>query len=302
MFFSGYESFLGMSIASFFFGATLGIDNPTRNSFIPELIKKEHIGSGIALNGAMVMSAQAIGPFVAGCFLIFFSAGWAFALSGVTTLAVVLTLPHMKVKPIEKKPQEHPVKTFLLGIKYTFYSEPKIRLCAILAGLIGAFGFSYRGILPTLAKEVYKSGPEVVGYLAFAAGCGSLAGAVFVSSKSKNLKFKKLIILGCFTSGISFIVFSTTSNLIIGMALLFLAGLGFTLSFSTLRAVSQIESTPEMRGRVTGLTMMLFFGGVSVGNFMAGLIAKSFGCSASMASCGISFLILAFFIFVFKGK
>ena len=295
MYFCHWESVTAMIAINILLGITLGIDNPTRNSMIPDLIKKENIISGIALNGAMVMSAQAIGPGVAACFLIFLNAGWAFVASAFAPLAVVATLPFMQIRRSNKKLEEHPVKTFFDGVKYTFYSAPIIRMCVIICGFAGMLGFSYRAVLPGIAKEVYKAGPEIVGYLAFWAGMGSFAGAVTASAIQKILQshVRRIVIIGCVVSGIGFIVFSATSQLWLASTFLFLAGFGFTLTSSTVRGASQIVAAPEMRGRVTGLTMAIFFGGIALGNFTSGLIAKSFGCPISMAVCGISFLILS---------
>jgi len=304
MFFCHCESVARMIVVNILLGISLGIDNPTRNSLIPDLIKKENIVSGIALNGAMVMSAQAIGPGLAACFLVCLNAGWAFIASGLAPLAVVLTLPFMRPMRTNKKLEEHPVKTFFAGMKYTFCSDPLIRLCVIICGFAGMLGFSYRAVLPGIAKEVYKAGPEIVGWLAFFAGVGSFAGAVFISwfSKVAHLHVRRLVVIGCTAAGTGFVVFAATSQLWLGSAFLFLAGFGFTMTSSAVRSVSQTVAEPQMRGRVTGLTMAIFFGGIAIGNFASGLIAESFGCPASMAICGISFLILAFLIFVVKRK
>ena len=299
MFFTGCETLWGIIVVNLFFGIMLGVDNPTRNSFIPDLVSKENIGSGIALNGAMIMMAQVIGPGIAGGLFALVGIGWTYVASGFTTAAVILTLPFMRPVYGYKKSTEHPFKMFWQGLKYTF-SQPTIRLCVILAGLIGTFSFSYRAVLPVITKEVYASGPEVMSMLAFAAGLGSFTGSVLVSANSKKLRFRLQVVGGSLIAGSATLAFAMVSVPIFGMALLFLAGMGFSLGFATVRAISQIVSEPAMRGRVTGLTVMLFFGGMSVGNFTTGCLAKAFGCPAAMATCGITFLTLASMMFVMK--
>ncbi|MGA2417624.1 MAG: MFS transporter [Candidatus Staskawiczbacteria bacterium] len=163
-------------------------------------------------------------------------------------------------------------------------------------------GLSYRAVLPGLAKEVYRAGPEIMGWLALAAGLGALTGAALISALSKNLRLRRLIIVGCVTAGISLMVFATASRLYLGIPFLFLAGLGYTMTTATSRAVSQVISDPAMRGRVTGLTMAAYFGGMALGNFVTGRVAESFGCPASMAICGVSFLMLAFSMFALRGR
>ena len=311
MYFCDCESVTGMIVVSMLLGLELGIDNPTRNSLIPDLIKEENFGSGISLNGAMVMATQAIGPSIAALLLIYLNAGWAFVASAFAPLAVVITLPFMQIRRTNKKLEEHPVKTFFAGVKYTFCSAPVLRTCVIICGLAGMLGFSYRALLPGIAKEVYKGGPEVVGWFAFWTGLGAFIGAVTASRFSKILRLhvQRFIIIACaaagvgFTAtGIGFIVFSNAVQYSFGAIFLTLAGFGFTLASSTVRSASQIVSAPEMRGRVTGISMATLFGGIAIGNFAAGLVAKSFGCPIAMTICGISFLLIVVFMLVKSKK
>jgi MFS family permease len=305
--FSKHESLGSMVAINCLFGIIMAIDGPTRNSFIPDLIEnhtiseaelKEKIGSGTALNGAMVMTAMMLGPGFAGSLLGRVGVGWTFIASSLATLGVMATLPLMRIVHVHKKPQEHPIRMFWLGVKYTV-ADPVIRLCVVLAGLIGMFGFSYRALLPVITKEVYKAGMGTMGNLMLAAGFGSLIGSVLVSANSKNLPFNRLVIGGTLMAGISLILFAMTSILSLGMFLLFLAGIGFTLSFSTVRAKSQIVSEKKLRGRVTGFTMMLFFMGMSIGNLSVGFLAKKFGCPAALTTSGIAFLVLSASMFMF---
>lgn len=306
--FSGHESLSLLVAINCLFGMIMAIDGPTRNSFIPDLLENdttsgteliEKIGSGVALNGAMVMTAMMLGPGVAGSLLGLVGVGWTFVASSIATLGVMVTLPMMRIAHKHKKPQEHPIHMFWLGIKYTV-ADPVIRLCVVLAGLIGMFGFSYRALLPVITKEVYKSGMGTMGNLMFAAGFGALIGSVLVSANSKKLPFNKLVIGGTLVAGVSLILFSTTSALPLGMFLLFLAGIGFTLSFSTVRAKSQIVSEQRLRGRVTGFTMMLFFMGMSLGNLSVGFLAKQYGCPTALLTSGIAFLVLSASMFMFR--
>ena len=300
MFFCECETLARIIAINFFFGVMLGVDNPARNSFIPDLVSEENIRSGISLNGAMVMMAQVVGPGIAGGMLSMIGVGWTFVVSGLTCSAVIITMSMMRIIPSYKKAEEHPFKMFWHGLKYTFL-QPTIRLCVSLGGIIGMFSFSYRAVLPVITKEIYSAGPEMMSFLAFSAGLGSFTGAV-LAQISKKLRFRLQVFGGALIAGLALLAFSAVSSPVIGAALLFLTGLGFSLGFATVRAVSQVVSKPVMRGRVTGFTMMLFFGGVSIGSFATGCLAKSFGCPAALATCGIVFLMLTSVMSVFKVK
>ncbi|MGD0576813.1 MAG: MFS transporter, partial [Candidatus Staskawiczbacteria bacterium] len=158
MFFCHCETVAGMIVISLIFGAMIGIDNPARHSLAPELVKKENIGSAVAISAMTVMLAQTIGPGFGGWLLGHVNAGWAFVISGITPFAVIVTLPFMRPNRPKKCPE-----ALGIGFRYVF-SEPTIRLCAILIGLISFLGFSCRSITPA-AADMYKSGAWGIGCL-----------------------------------------------------------------------------------------------------------------------------------------
>jgi predicted MFS family arabinose efflux permease len=100
------------------------------------------------------------------------------------------------------------------------------------------------------------------------------------------------VITGSIMTGTSLILFSLTSNIILGIVFLFFAGAGFTLSSSTVRAELQVIVEDKMRGRAIGLAMMAFFAGMALGNSLEGILAKQFGPSVAISSNGIALLVL----------
>ena len=278
-------------LLSFMLGVINAVDGPTRNSLIPEIVRKEEIASGAALSSAMITLSQAFGPALAGLLIPIVGIGWTFILNGVSFLAAIITFAMMIIENKSKKHIEHPLKMFWAGIKYSV-SEPRIRLCVILTGLIGMFGFSYRAILPIVTTEVFKAGPRLLGFLTAAIGAGACVGAIIVSAKSKKVPFNLFVITGSLLTGTSLILFSLNSNVILGMVFLFFAGAGFTLSGSTVRAELQVIMEEKMRGRTIGIAMMSFFAGMATGNLLEGILTKQFGSSIAISSNGIALLII----------
>jgi len=290
-----------VALLSFTLGVINATDGPTRNSFITEIVRKDEIGSGSALNASMITAAQAFGPALASLLIPLVGIGWTFILNGFSFLAVIITLSMMAVENKAKKHIEHPIKMFWSGIKYTI-SEPRIRLCVVLTGLIGMLGFSYRAILPVVTAEVFRAGPQVLGYLTAVVGLGACTGSIVVSAKSKKMPFDLFVVSGSIITGIALILFSANSDLVYGLILLFMAGAGFALSFSTVRAEAQVITEEKMRGRVTGITMMSFFAGMALGNSLDGILAKSLGCGIAVGSNGIALLVLAAIVIISSRK
>jgi len=60
------------------------------------------------------------------------------------------------------------------------------------------------------------------------------------------------------------------------------------LTFTTAaNASTQLNTAPEMRGRVMGLYMLVFLGGTPLGSPLAGWLAAVFGARLSMVAGGV---------------
>jgi len=86
------------------------LDNPTRQSFISEIVGARHITNAISLNSAVFTGARVIGPAVAGLLIAAVGTGWCFIYNGFSYFPVVIGLMLMRpaelhrTKPLLKAP------------------------------------------------------------------------------------------------------------------------------------------------------------------------------------------------------
>ena len=78
-------------------GVVNAIDNPTRQSFVIEMVGKEDLPSAIGFNSSMFHTARIIGPGVAGALLATVGEAWCFTLNGLSFLAVIACLALMRL-------------------------------------------------------------------------------------------------------------------------------------------------------------------------------------------------------------
>lgn len=281
-----------IGVLAFMLGVINAVDISTRQSFVTEIVDTEHIRSAATLNGALQTAAQVIGPGLGGFLIAYFGTGWTFIINGLTFIPVWIFLVMINYRHIIDEGMEHPIKMFISGISYTL-TNSKILLCVLLAGFIPMFGYSFRAILPVITTDIFKGGPEILGYLGSAAGVGSCLGALIISTESKSkFPFNVYIVSGSLITGIALVLFSFVSNLYLGLLLLFLAGVGFTVSYSMARAEFQTVTESRMRGRVGGILVMFFFLGMAVGNYLAGFLAENWGTGVALRINGSLLLII----------
>jgi MFS family permease len=96
------------------------------------------------------------------------------------------------------------------------------------------------------------------------------------------------------------LAFSLTRNFCLALALLFAAGFGMLLFFSTSNTVLQTIVPDEMRGRVMGVWSLVFGAMIPLGSLEAGALAHWLGTPFALAFgaivCAVSALVTLFVI------
>ena len=73
-------------------GIATAFDNPARRSFVVEIVPEADMTNAVSLNSALMTGARVVGPALAGLLVTTVGFGWAFALDGVSYLAVLVAL------------------------------------------------------------------------------------------------------------------------------------------------------------------------------------------------------------------
>src|SRR5687768_558401 len=95
--FAGMVEVWHILILAFCLGTTNAVDAPTRQTFVMEIVGRESLQSGIALNSVVNSIARVLGPVAAGVALVAFGPAWCFTLNGISFIAVIISLWMMQV-------------------------------------------------------------------------------------------------------------------------------------------------------------------------------------------------------------
>jgi predicted MFS family arabinose efflux permease len=243
---------------------------------VPELVTKEQLSSGIALNAAIYNSARVIGPGLAGFLIALVGTGGAFILNGFSFIAVVIALLMMRVPLYVSKRQLHPLAAIKEGVSYSF-SHPMVASLLIFTGVTSVFGWSYGTMMPVIAQNVFHLGAAGLGYLFAINGLGSLLATIGVSVLANKLSPIAVIVGGNTFFAMTLYLFTLTNNLALASFLLFLSGFGLILQFATMNTVLQNVITNEVRGRVMSIYTLMFLGLAPIGNLQIGWLSEKFG-------------------------
>ena len=279
-------------------GVVNAFDAPARQSFIVEMVGREHLVNGIAMNSIMFNGARVVGPALGGALLAVVGAGWCFLFNGVSFLAVIAGLMAMRV-PKFVPPERRNSSWQLLkeGLHYTSLHK-ELAAIIVLASVWGIFGGSYGSLLPAFVDQVYHAGAEGYGLLNAAIGLGAMGGGFIIAQFVDRARRGTWLFFANQSFSILLLLFAFNQN----FPLALVAGVGLGLSFmiqnTNMNSLLQTRVEDAMRGRVLSLYTLAFFGLSPIGSLLAGSLAQEWSLSGTVGLFAAITLVGSIIIFV----
>jgi MFS family permease len=275
-------------------GLIRGFEIPFRQAFIVDMLDDPRdLPNAIALNSFLVNGARLIGPSLAGFLVGWFGEGICFLVNAVSFLAVVAALVAMRLRPRPLRAHAtHPLRDLKEGFLYVSRSAP-IRTVLLLVGLVSLVAVPYTVLLPVFAREVLGGGPHTMGFLISAVGIGAIGGAAFLASRRSVLGIPALIAASSTLFGAGLVAFSLSTNLLLSIGLLAVAGFGMMVQMASSNTLLQTIVDEDKRGRLMSFHTMAFMGMVPFGSLIAGGLASALGAPGAVLVCGLACVLAA---------
>ncbi len=260
-------------------GVVNAFDIPVRQSFVVEMVAhRDDLGNAIALNSSMVNGARLIGPTVAGLLVASVGEGICFLLNSASYLAVLLALAAMRIEPraASAKPGRHVLHELKEGFVYSFGFAP-IRSILLLVALMSLTGMPYTILVPVFAKDILHGGAHTFGFLMTAAGCGALAGTVYLASRGTVLGLGRLIVTSTVFFAVGVAGFALSETLWLSLLSLVVAGYGAMTLVASCNTILQTILEEDKRGRVMSFFTVAFMGMAPFGSLGAGAMTRMIG-------------------------
>lgn len=280
---------------SVFLGLVSGVDIPTRQAFLVEMVTgREDLANAIALNSSVFNAARLVGPAVAGLMIGLVGEGMVFLLNGVSYVAVIAALYAMRLGPHPQAAREaEPMGRKLLeGFRYAF-GFPPIRALLMLVGIVSLMGVPYAVLMPVFATDVLHGGPRTLGLLMAAVGVGALAGALYLAGRRTVRGLGAVILAAVTLFGLSLVAFGLSRREWLSMVALLGAGLGMMVQMASSNTILQTIVEDDKRGRVMSFYSMAFMGMVPFGSLLAGSLASRIGAPRTVMIGGVACLLAA---------
>jgi MFS family permease len=276
---------------------------PAWQAFIGDLVRREQLKQGIALNSVQFNLSRVIGPALGGISIGIFGIAGSYYLNALSYLAVIipLILMHQNQKHHVDK-QQSMWRSLREGLGYV-RRRPALQIILLLQFTIAFLVFPYVTLLPVFARDIFNIGASGLGVLNAASGIGALTGAILITILSQRIKRgERVLEILCVLGGFTSIAFAMSNMLGVSLLILIVLGSCSVMSSTMTNTTLQILTPEEMRGRVLSIWVMVAFGLAPFGNLLAGWVAQSLGARLTLAIGGSLCAIVALLIVLTYGK
>nr|WP_026486608.1 MFS transporter [Caldanaerobius polysaccharolyticus] len=282
------------------------LDNPTRQSFIIELVGRKDLMNAIALNSSIFNLARILGPAVAGVLIGVLGIAVCFYLNALSFIAVLTGLWLIDVPDRVYEKKEYSVlKDLMEGLIY-ISARPIIYLPLILLAFISTFVMNFNVIIPVFAKHDLHKNAMGYGFLMTSMGIGSLIGALTLAARSRMGPRIKVLMGGALGMSAFQIVLSFEKNYWLAAFTLLVVGFCSIVFTASVNTTLQLNSDDHIRGRIMSVYALVFGGVTPVGSLYAGKLTEEWGASTGFAVSGLigvlSALAVMYMYFLKKGS
>lgn len=268
-------------------GTANALDNPSRQSFVSEMVGKEDLPNAVLLNSTLFNTARVAGPAIGGAIVALFGVVACFWLNAASFIATITALLAMRaselhdVQPANRAPVLDQLRE---GIGYALRTRD---VCVLVIGIafVGCFGYNFQVVIPLLGHYVLDSGPLGFGVLFSCQGLGSIVSALLMASRSAPSERTWFIGGAIFATLLLLIALSRQLWLTAG--LIALAGGASVVFSSTANTRLQLKAPGHLRGRVMGLYSFLMLGSTPIGAYTLGTLSERLNVPTALATCSV---------------
>jgi MFS family permease len=271
-------------------GAVNSIDNPTRQSFVIEMVGADQVVNAVGLNSVLVHSARILGPAAAGALIATVGVAPCFLVNAATFGAMIVALRGMD--PERLSPADRSEKRGGVGEAIAYVRrEPTLLIPLAMMAVVGTLAFNFQVLLPLLGRFTFEGGAAAYTALAVSMAVGSVVGALATGARGRVSE--RILVVASIGFGTSALLAAAAPSLGWAMAALVPLGLSSVTFAAGVNSTLQLEASPAMRGRVMALFSVVFLGSTPIGGPIVGWLAEVAGPRAGLVLAGVAALVAA---------
>lgn len=275
---TGQVQIFHIVIAGICLGISTAFEMPAASALVPELVPRAQLSAAIAVDRSVFHATRLGGPALGGWVIGQFGTASAFYLNSLTFGALILALLTIHPRPRGTAEEERQRQTGMRdGIAYVRRDRPTSSMILLLAFSTVCISPFFMIMLPLYARHVLHLAAGQYGVLMAASGIGAFIGSVWLLSIRQQSRVAWLR-AAVATVVVAMASLALAHSLGHAVASIIVLTLGTSTLFGLANTIVQERAPDALRGRVSAITGLSFFGVLP----FAGLLVTQFADLAGM--------------------
>ena len=258
-------------------GVAFVFDRTTRQTLIPDLVPRDKVANAVALGNIVFSLMRVVSPAIAGYLLLWVGgAGNFFTQTGLYVLGVLTLLMIDRRIHVHKEARSSMWRSIAEGFRYAAHDRTTRIVVFFTALPFLLLTPTWSTLLPVFARDVFKTGPQALGWMLTCAGAGGLTGGLLSASLARLDRVGWLQIASHALFCASLIGVASAPSIWTALPCIFLAGIAEIVNSTAGQTILQLSTPNALRGRVMSL-YQLNSALISIGSVVAGAGADWLG-------------------------
>jgi MFS family permease len=277
-------------------GIAFAFEHPALSALVPELVKREEIAGAVALDRAVFHCSRLVGPSVAGLIVGLWGAATAFFLNAFSFLAFIVALVSLPPRLIGSKEEEAQRASGIAdGFRYVRADKPSLAMVGMIATMTIFIFPTVSVMMPLYVRDVLHFGPSRLGYLMAFSAVGSGFGAITLVSIAPERRHGWMY-AAALAVAVSVFLLSRVHAFWSASGSLVVISFGLSLIFGLSNTIVQERAPSHLRGRVSAVMGLSFFGLMPLSGLGVTSLADAIGMRTALAFSAIGYGIMAVLI------
>ncbi|HSI12734.1 MAG TPA: MFS transporter [Chthoniobacter sp.] len=274
-------------------GISTAFEMPAASALIPELVGKQRLRAAISVDRSLFHATRTAGPALGGWLMHAMGTASAFFANATSFLAMIIALYTLPPRVRGTEEEEAQRQTGMRdGWNYVRGDKPTRTMIFLLAAITTCISPFFMITMSNFSRYVLQVPEEKFGMLMASSGVGAFAGSLWLLRIAGHHRRTYLRGAAAVIT-VSMLAFSQSRNLYEAMVSIILMTGGTSTLFGLANTIVQERAPDALRGRVSALTGMSFFGVLPFSGLLVTAIADYVGLRQAMGGAAILFGILA---------
>jgi len=278
-----------LTVAGICLGVSAAFEMPAASALVPELVDRPQLSSAIAIDRSIFHATRLAGPALGGWLIAWLgipSAFYANALSfGALMIALVIIRPRRGEEARKEAANDAGMKEGLAFVRNDQQTLTMVSMLAIATLCISPF---FMIMMPIYGRSVLHLMASQYGYLMGASGAGAFAGSLWLLTIRRDRR--RAWIYGAVVLIVAAMLTLSRAH---GFAMPVVAMVALTMGTSTVfglaNTIVQERAPDRIRGRVSAVAGLSFFGVLPFSGLIMSEFADIVGLRAAMGGAAVGF-------------